>query len=165
MRSRIDKGSNFEQRVFNIIKEIHKSIIDNPTKPLYHKKGDIYKICASTLVKTNVIHNSSNSYSVPRWEWNNNVPVNNKLANKTATIIRENRRKYYSASKAAKMEIDGIVANNSDSVMCSSQTEAPKFSEPTISVFTDQELWEELKSRNYAIKDNRICKTEVKYLD
>lgn len=182
MRSKTNNGSNYEQRVSKTIKKIRKTINEEPTRALFCKENDkpIFRLTCTALIDINVITNSG-TRRYPFWKWKEGVVVNDKLTNKVTAMNRERIRKYYGASKTAKMPIDIIdedvvkEVNKSKKKTATTtttmneeffvnKTEEPKFSEPTLSNFSSQELWDELKNRGWQISDGHLCKTEVTVL-
>ena len=157
MRSKTNDGSNLEQRVFQMIHTVRSTIEENPSISIYSRNNghnSLFRMCAQYLEKIGMIYNVNPAHSPsPKRYWKEGGVIDNRLANKITAMIREYRRKAYSASKTAKLVID-------DSVQ---QVSEPQGTKALFLSFTDKQLWEELTRRGYAIKDGRPCK--IMYLD
>lgn len=148
MRSKVTDGSNFENRTLNRIYEIKEKMDANPNI-LFSNIGSPRSAigsCCTVLKKINVIMQVG-SKKKPEYRWNNKITINTRLANKVASLIREERRKQYPASKAsntALTQTEDIHDNMAVSVC--------------FAMYTDQQLWDELKNRGYSVQDNQITK-------
>ena len=104
MRSKVNDGSNFENRTLDRIYAIKAKVDSNPnvTYKEFGNNCSATNKCFYTLRKIDVILRSG-SRKKPEYHWNNKFNVNTRLANKVASLIREDERKKYPASKASKM--------------------------------------------------------------
>lgn len=147
MRSKVNDGSNFENRTLDRIYAIKAKVDSNPNviSKEFGNSSATGK-CFFTLRSIGAIIRSG-SRKKPEYHWNNKFNVNTRLANKVASLIREDERKKYPASKASKTVVSDI--ENA----CGDIAVAGK-----LFLFTDQQLWDELKNRGYSIQDNQITK-------
>ena len=148
MRSKVNDGSNFENRTLDRIYAIKAKVDSNPnvTYKEFGNNCSATNKCFYTLRKIDVILRSG-SRKKPEYHWNNKFNVNTRLANKVASLIREDERKKYPASKASKTVVSDIEN------VCGDIAVAGK-----LFLFTDQQLWDELKNRGYSVQDNQITK-------
>lgn len=142
MRSRIDNGTTLENRVLSTITNIQKLIAENPRCGGLARRGILFKECAQALRAIGVI-SSTGSACKTVYTWLDGVKPNIKLANKIAVMVRENRRKKALQNKAIDEQIP---------------EEESKYNPFSIAKYTDQQLWDELKARQYVIKENQLCK-------
>lgn len=148
MRSKVTNGSNFENRTLNRIYEIKEKVDANPnilSTNIGTRNSSIGK-CFAILKRIHVITRSGSSKK-PEYHWNNKVTINTRLANKVASLIREEVRKHYPASKASKTVLTQTEDTYNNMAVSAYFT-----------MYTDQQLWDELKNRGYSIQDNHITK-------
>ena len=148
MRSKVTNGSNFENRTLNRIYEIKDKIDANPNtliSSLGSQRSAIVS-CFTVLKKINAVTRGGTKRN-PEYRWNSKVTINTRLANKVASLIREEKRKYYPASKA------------SNTTLIQAEDTYDNMAVPAcFTMYTDQQLWDELKNRGYSIQDNHITK-------
>ena len=160
MKSKVSNGTTFEQRTLKRILEIKVLVKADPKVCFNNKVYRKYCELVVVLVKLNILLKIGTAYT-DNWKWNDSVVINNKLVNKIANNIRDTRRKYYLKSKSSQAPIDVNLDLNMDTTDVGDVryvSDFTKHSEFILSTYSDQELWNELKKRNYIIKEDKLFK-------
>lgn len=101
-----------------------------------YKKNTTFVRCASILRNMGVVVNNG-SYTRPSYSWNEEKA--NSIKNLTKAVIDGLKQKpFVSAFKTSAAQ--------------------PAMKVAVLTTFTDQQLWDELKSRQYHIENNQLCK-------
>lgn len=124
-----------------------------PLKASMKSMGSPMKEVGTLLKKRGILINKGTPME-PIMCWNSDMAPTDNLYKE----IRKDYKEYFNKGnkdKKAKMKKTEV---NTPEVK-----EEPKIRKATIKDYSSQELWEELKSRGYAVSNNRLCKTT--YLD
>ena len=158
MKNRVDEGTIMEQRILKKLRSIKKLIEINPHAGIYSSKT---KECVIALRSLGVLTNYGNNIR-PVYSWQEGVAVSESLANKVTAIIRKRASERYEKHRKILDEKKENIVNEPVEVIndlfMSDSTNMPAFS---ISDFSSQELWDELKNRGFSIVNDSIQKVEV----
>lgn len=147
------KITAYKKRIVSVIKSIYDLTTCEPFTDGFarYSKNVLFRDCGSILTKLGFVDNEGNK-THPSYRWVGEEP-SKALYNKVYNIIQDRKEK--KPKKVNKLPVLEEVYPIS----------APQSAKPAVIAlvnFTDQELWDELKKRNYAIVGNRLC--QVTYL-
>ena len=135
MKNKNNKTKRFETNIKNAIKQIYESLMNAPLDMGFarYRQDTAFVQSGCALLNLGVIKNNG-SATKPSYVWNENFEVNNKLANAVIDMVRAKQKKIAVATTKVVEK------------------------ESSLSSFTDQQLWDELKSRQYSIQNNQLCR-------
>lgn len=114
-----------------------------------YKRDNLIGRCGLALLKAGVIANNGNK-TRPQYVWNETRTPDKKLYDFVKELLRAKSPKNFNNSNVTTLVPDSI-----------SIVAKPVVPSLALVNFTDKALWDELKSRNYIIKDNCLCKITV----
>lgn len=143
-----NRSKAFEAKVKTTIDNIYSATVNEPfTHGFSRKRNSTMSQVGSILCEMNLIKNIGNPTSSVKYIWNDAFAPTNTLYEQVITRLRE---------RQAERKTRHLVAT-----VLSVEKVVDKDATPAISLvtFTDQQLWDELKKREYVIKDNRLVKS------
>lgn len=154
MKKSNKKEIAFRNRVKETVSTIYTATSGTPLNEGFarYRKNGLFAHCGSILRQMGVIENIGNPTN-PSYVWRADVEPSRKLFDDVIDAVKERHK-----NKGAKTAVKSI------SVPDILPVEVVPSSEPVRAVlaltnFTDQQLWDELKSRNYAIVGGKLSKT------
>lgn len=131
------KTAAYKNRIKVAIDTIYSLTKDAPFSEGFarYRKNALFVKCASVLRDYGIILNDGNK-TAPIYSWSGDAP-----------------------SSAVYSNVYKKLSEHKPKVVCNSVA-TPHSTQTVLSLvnFTDQQLWDELKTRNYSIVDNRLCK-------
>lgn len=148
------KITAYKKRIASVIKSIYDLTTFEPFTDGFarYSKNVLFRDCGSILTKLGFVDNEG-SKTHPSYRWVGEEP-GKSLYNKVYNVLQD--RKDKNTKKTGKKNLIPVV----EEVYPVTGPLSP--SVLALVNFTDQQLWDELKKRNYAIIDNRLC--QVTYL-
>lgn len=134
------KTAAYKNRIKVAIDTIYSLTKDAPFSEGFarYRKNALFVKCASVLRDYGIILNDGNK-TAPIYSWSGDAP---------STSVYSNVYKKLSERKPKD-------------VKHSVETSLPTQTVLSLVNFTDQQLWDELKKRQYLINDNRLCRITV----
>ena len=147
------KITAYKKRVISAVKTIYELTTFEPFTDGFarYSKNVLFKDCGSILTRLGLVDNEG-SKTRPAYRWVGEEP-SKALYNKVYNALQDKKEK--KSKKVNKLPV-------LEEVYPISALQSVKPAVVTLVNFTDQQLWDELKKRNYAIIDNRLC--QVTYL-
>ena len=146
------KTVEFKNRIKKTISEIYDMSTSIPIKEGFCriKKGTLFRRCGKTLINMGIIKNKGNVIN-PRYVWDTECTLSDKIFENVYDILHaENRMRISSIKKT----LPKLAKKTEEEVY----PIKPLQSSLVLVSFTDQQLWDELKRRDYSIRDNQLCK-------
>lgn len=147
------KLTAYKKRIANTVKTIFDLTSYEPLTDGFAKysKNILFKNCGSILQEIGLVNNEGNK-TKPSYHWVGSEP-GRAIYNKVYNVLQERKENKLKkvAKNTAEEEVYPIVT---------AQTAKPAIL--SLVNFTDQQLWDELKKRNYDIVGNRLC--QITYL-
>lgn len=152
--SKNNKSRNYENKVSATVDTIYSNLHEVPITEGFakFKKNSAYVRSALVLLNLGAIKNLATK-NKPKYVWNEEIEKSPELVHKVTEILQDKNR---TRNMKYKKE------NHSDAV----DTKPIDIFQPIITgaekplnEFSDQQLWDELKARQYHIQDNTLVKT------
>ena len=147
-----NKMKQFEANVKEAINTIYNNLAESPMITGFAKYKKDYAMVNSglALLSLGAIENQGNK-TKHYYIWNENKTVDNKLISSVIDYIRVKK----APGNKKKSNIPVLQPTCITPAM-------PKPAVAVLTTYTDQQLWDELKSRHYMIQNNQLCK--ISYL-
>ena len=138
----------YKKRIADTVKTIFNLTSYEPLTDGFarYNKNLLFKNCGSILQEIGLVNNEGNK-TKPSYHWVGEEP-GKAIYNKVYTLLKERKENKMKrvAMNTLEEEVYHVVS-------------APTVKPAILSLvnFTDQQLWDELKKRNYDIVGNRLC--------
>ena len=148
MKTKKQKNSDFKKRVKETVNLIYNNTVNEPQTDGFakYRKNTLFTLCGSALRTMGIVENVGNK-TKPQYVWTEGEPET-WMINRVMDLVREKRNGYGQKKSVVKTEpaiIPAVVMPTPQPVLA-------------LVNFTDQQIWDELKSRGYVITDGRLCK-------
>lgn len=149
MKKNNSRTKKFENNIKSAIDTIYSLLQTEPMSVGFarYRQDNAFVSSGCALLNMGAVKNLG-SATKPSYVWNEDVAVNSKLVKSVIDVVR---------SKTAHK-------NNKNKPALEGTLSMP-VAKPAIAIltsYTDQQLWDELKSRHYMIQNNQLCK--ISYL-
>jgi len=124
--------------------------------------NDLYRKVALALKEEGIIENLGRK-DEPKYIWKSAIKLTESVYHRVYLKVRQYNRKYYDnvRAKIAKAEAPAVPEETVEQpVVDSLATVTPVYAK-TLDVFTDQELWDELKARGFGFVEGKLSKTII----
>jgi hypothetical protein len=136
MKRNTSKTKKFEKNIKEAVNTIYNALIAEPLNVGFarYREDNAFVQSGCVLLNLGAVKNLG-SQTKPSYVWNPDFTVNSNLINAVIDGVRARQTKRIAVATVAKVK-----------------------SASDLSSFTDQQLWDELKARQFTIQNNQLCR-------
>ena len=120
--------------------------------------NELYRKCVVALTDEGFVKNYGTQFA-PNYVWDKNKTLTESVYHRVYKFIRELNKKYNLSCRANKSKSEEVI------VTVKPEKKEEMNETKTLAEYTDVELWEELKRREYKIQNGKLVKVTYQYLD